>query len=79
MKSNKELIQELTEYFLTQDPQIVAKTLAAVMIDMNRLINMDSLSIEEKASLIARVHVNNASLSKFAKNGPESDLKLYII
>ena len=79
MKTNKELIQELIDYFLVQDPKIVAKVLAALMIDMNRLMHMDSLDIEEKASLITRMHFNNASLSKFAKNGPESDFKIFSI
>lgn len=76
---NREIIYKLTQYFLTQDPSIVAKSLACMMIDLNRLKNMHTLGLEEKVSLFARLDANLAELQRFAKKGPRGNMKLHNI
>ena len=58
-KTNKELINELEAYFLTQDSKVIARTLAAMMIDIHRLMNMDTLGKNEKHNLITRSYFNS--------------------
>lgn len=58
MKSNKEVIADLTAYFVTQDIHVVAKTLAATMIDVKRMWQFSMLSPEEQESLLYRVRMN---------------------
>ena len=75
-KTNKELIKELTEYFCTQDPKIVAKLLASCMIDLNRCYTIEYLSISELQSLKLRMWNNMDELRKFSENGPSGNLTL---
>jgi|HubBroStandDraft_3_1064219.scaffolds.fasta_scaffold253604_2 hypothetical protein len=77
MKTNKEVIDALTKYFITQDKETVARCLASMIIDFNRIFHLQTLPEEEKALLNARVIANVLSLRKFIKNGPEGDIKLY--
>ena len=76
--SNKELIEKLTEYLLNDcDPKVVARCLAGVMIDYNRLAHLKSLSAEETDSLWRRVRSNSDQLRKFARGEIKTPLKYY--
>lgn len=75
MKTNKEVSDKLTEYFLTQDPEVVARILAANMIDLNRLYHFELLEDDERENLFRRLDHNIGQLEEFIKNGPMSDLK----
>lgn len=77
MKTNKQVIAELTEYFLTQDPKVIAKACAATMIDVMRMWEFDKLTIPEKKSLMDRVYLNVEALRKFSENGPDGQLQLH--
>ena len=79
MKTNKEIIDDLQSYFLKQDPTLIARALAGKMIDLNRLIHIDSLEISEKINLLARLHANCAQLKKFIKNGDSGEFQLHNI
>lgn len=74
MKTNKEVIDALQGYFLQQDPKIVARTLAALMIDMNRVSRMDYLKPMEKECLLARMIHNNNELLDFI-NGKREPMR----
>ncbi len=76
MKTNKEIINELEKYFLDQEPKIIARILAAMMIDMNRLMNLDSLGKNEKECLLIRMQANKNELNRFALDGPRNESKL---
>lgn len=76
MKTNKEIINELTEYFITQDIHVVAKTLAATMIDVKRMWEFQSLELEEQKSLLYRVQMNVETIKKFAQMGPDGKLTI---
>lgn len=73
MKTNKEVINALQEFFLKQDPKDIARALAACMIDFQRMVNFEKLGSEEKACLQARLLVNVEELQRFAKEGPRND------
>lgn len=51
MKTNKQVIDELQEYYLKQDPKVIARALANMMIDMNRIHYLELLSSYEKKAL----------------------------
>lgn len=72
--TNKELIEKLVEYFLTQDSKVVARILANQMIDMRRLILLDRLPKEEAASVIKRSLLNMKELERFSRQGPKGDI-----
>jgi hypothetical protein len=74
MKTNKEVIESLVDYFITQDPKIVATLLAAQMIDMNRFYNMAKLPKDEKKLLMKRLKHNIDQLHSFIRHGPNGDL-----
>jgi hypothetical protein len=76
MKSNKEVINALQEYLVKQDAAVVARTLAALMIDMNRMLNFTSLGKNESENLIARMNANRTQLMKFIQDGPNGKLTL---
>ena len=73
-KTNKQVIQDLKEYFLTQDPKIVAHILAGLLIDLTRLYNLHKLEQDERQNLFFRLDKNIEEIKKFIKNGPDSDL-----
>jgi hypothetical protein len=77
MKTNKEVMDALTKYFITQDKETVARCLAGMIIDFNRIHHLKILPADEKALLNARVIANVLSLRRFIKNGPEGDLTLH--
>lgn len=66
---NKELIDRLQAYFLTQDPNVVARILANYMIDMHRLCCVWEIPEEEQENLACRMSINSEKLQDFAKNG----------
>lgn len=76
---NKEVVDNLIEYFLTQDKKVVCRLLANAMIDYNRLYFIDSLSTSELSSLTYRIEQNSIEVRKFAENGPDGDLTPIII
>lgn len=73
-KTNKHLIDELQEYFLTQDAKVICRTLAAMMVDLHRINNFESCGKNERDNLRMRMEINSKSLIKFAKYGPDGDL-----
>jgi len=76
---NKEVIDKLQEYFINEcDPKIVARTLAGMMVDMNRVKNIKQLTKSEKECLFDRIDNNCKQLEDFIKNGPRETLK-YIV
>lgn len=77
MKTNKEVVEKLVEYFLTQDQASVCRILANLMIDMHRINNISKLEEKEKASLFFRMDKNSKSLLDFVKNGPQGDLTVF--
>ena len=77
MKTNKQVIAELTEYFLTQDPRVIAKACAANMIDIMRMWEFQTLPPDEQKSLMDRIYLNVEALKKFAKEGPDGNLQLH--
>lgn len=79
MKTNKEVIDALQDYFLTQDPKTMCRTLAALMIDMNRMMRLDELGVDERNNLLARMILNQEQLYKFIKDGPSGNVKLHNI
>lgn len=79
MKTNKEVIDSLQEYYLNQDPKTVARALANMMIDIHRIVNINILTFHEKSILISRMHSNEAQLLKFIKEGPSEKFKLHNI
>ncbi len=74
MKTNKEVIRKLSDYFLTQNPGIVARVLANCMIDFHRIRNLDELPENEKDSLTFRIDANSQAVVDFVNNGPQGDL-----
>jgi len=73
---NKDVIDKMQNYFLQQDPASVARILAAVMIDLNRLSNIKLLGKDEKASLLNRLKLNAYQVQKFARGDIMSDIKI---
>lgn len=69
MKTNKEIIEALTEYFMTQDPKIIARSLASFSIDFTRIDEMKKLPASEKICLLKRIKANANQVRKFVKNG----------
>ncbi len=72
--SNKEVIDKLVDYFVKQNPKIVAKLLANYMVDTHRIFYHHLLPIEELEFLRQRCLKNSESLEKFIKYGPQGDL-----
>lgn len=76
--NNKEVIGKLIEYYLTQDPKMIARVLANCMVDFNRLTHYQGLSPDELERLEGRLKFNDEALRKFAKDEKHEDLKLFI-
>lgn len=74
MKTNKEVIDALIEYFLKQPPEVIARGLANSMIDIQRLYLFSECTNEEKKSLLYRTDQNIRALKKFVKDGPDGAL-----
>ena len=76
MKSNKEIINELSAYFEKQDHKTICRTLANCMIDYNRIQHAMELPKDEYERLHFRIQKNSEMVHKFAKEGCSEDLKL---
>jgi len=74
-KTNKQVIDDLTEYFCSQDPKDIARALAATMIDINRLLHCNQLSREEYECLATRMKSNLQQLENFI-NGERDAFKV---
>jgi len=79
MKTNKEIIKELTDYFMKQPQELVCKMLAGTLVDLNRLKNIDQLEVNEKLSVLFRLEHNLDQLHEFIENGSRKDLKVETI
>lgn len=71
--TNKEVIDQLQDYFLKQDPKDVARLLANMMIDMHRVATVCSLPEDEQESLSTRIQINSSTLQEFVENGFKGD------
>jgi len=78
-KTNKQVIEELTEYFLKSDPKEVARSLANFMLDIHRLTIIDALPEKERLNLCERIELNNKEFVRFAKEGPRKGEKLRVM
>ena len=58
MQTNKEVIEELKSYLMTQSPEDVARMAANLFIDLNRFLYFEELSEDERVSLIHRTSLN---------------------
>lgn len=76
--NNKQIIQKLVKYFLENDPEIVAKTLAGLMIDLNRMYTIDKLPEQEKKCLKTRLALNHKELLYFIQHGPRGKMSCHV-
>jgi hypothetical protein len=78
MKSNKEVIDKLTEFFTKKcDRNIVSHCLASMMIDMRRIRHINDITEGEQESLHLRMIQNDFELENFIeKDGNVPPLKL---
>lgn len=76
---NKEAIERLTEYYLTQDPAIICKALASAQIDINRFMTANQLDEKQRKCLIYRSRLLIKEIQKFLKNGPKGNIKIHNI
>lgn len=74
--NNKQAIEKIKEYCLTQDKENVCHALAALMIDINRIYYIDRLDEKERHNLQMRMKINIAEMQRFLIEGPDSDFKL---
>ncbi len=74
--NNKAVIEKLQQYYLTQDPKVVARLCANFLIDINRFFNIDNLSHEEEEHLLYRTERNMSQVHSFLKTGNMDDLEL---
>ena len=75
-KTNKDIIRQLTDYFMKQNQEQTCKLLASMFIDLNRIVNRKKLGADELAGLELRINWNIKQLNKFIKDGPDGDLIL---
>jgi len=75
---NKEIMDKLAAYFITQDPAVIARLAASLLIDINRIWHVENLQEEEMESLVERMEINLAQLNEFILNGPQQDLKIIV-
>lgn len=74
--NNKDLIDKLQAYLLTQNPEIVARLLANCMVDFFRLYTIKYLPFEEVESLFHRIEKNAISLREFEKKDKHEPLTM---
>jgi|APCry1669192647_1035423.scaffolds.fasta_scaffold66097_1 hypothetical protein len=74
---NKEAIKKLTDYFLEQDPGDIARILANMMIDLNRLKHLDLLPKNEADCLLMRFEKNLEELNLFLKMGSKDKINIF--
>ena len=71
---NKESLQRLKEYLLSQPPEVVATICSGLMLDIHRYANFSQLSKHEVNSLVGRTLKNSEQVQNFIKNGPSGDI-----
>ncbi len=76
MKTNKEIIEELIEYYKKQDLETVCRTLANCQVDLNRWTNIHLCEHKERESLIKRTRINAKELQRFLREGGKESLTL---
>lgn len=64
--TNRDLAKRVTAYLLKQDPELVAKFCASIMLDIARYDRLDELSKEEQINLAFRTRHNANELRNFA-------------
>jgi hypothetical protein len=74
--NNKDVIDKLQAYFLQQDPQVLTRLTANMMVDFHRLYSIESLPFEEVECLFQRIERNALSLRDFVENGPKGPLTM---
>lgn len=74
--NNKEVIDNMVKYFLTQDSEQVAQLCANLMLDIHRIVNFDALEEREEECLKIRMEKNSREYVRFAKHGPDGPLKI---
>jgi enhancing lycopene biosynthesis protein 2 len=79
MKTNKEIIDALTEYFMDADKEVLARIVANNMIDFHRLRTVRQLPEQERECLLARMDSQEEQLIDFIKNGPKCKLKCQVV
>lgn len=75
---NKQIMDRLEEYFLTQDPKIVARMCASHLVDLNRYYRLEELPYDEAVCLMQRMEMNMEQLYKFIKDGADGDIKIQL-
>lgn len=73
--NNKEALEKIKAFLLTQDPETVADVLAGHMIDVNRLANLKDLPEDERKNLWNRIHLNAQEIRRRIREGFTSNLK----
>jgi len=76
-KTNKEIIDSLTEYFMQQPPADICRALACMMIDLSRLKYIQNLDKKEKESFFRRLQMNVDQLKMFIEKGPQGKFILH--
>jgi len=75
--TNKEVIDRLQKYYLDQNnPELIARLLAAMMVDICRIKNIASIPQDELASLIFRIEMNYRAVKKFIEDGDGGKLNV---
>jgi hypothetical protein len=74
--NNKEVIDILQKYFLKQEHELVTKMLANCIVDLNRFLNFQDLSILEADHLIKRTKNNMKEIVACIKDNTNNDLQL---
>ena len=73
---NKEAIESLKKYLLSQNQKDVVHLTACMMIDINRFLNYDRLDMHERNSLLKRSKHNVKEMIKYLKNPQTASLIL---
>jgi len=71
--NNKEAIDKLESYYAEQDPRTVARALAALMLDIHRIVTVDRLPEGEAINLKNRMVLNSQAFVDFIKNGSKGE------
>jgi hypothetical protein len=74
---NKELMDKLQDYFLTQDQKTVCRLAASLMIDLNRILYATALPAKELDCLVFRVRHMIEELRNFADHDCKDELFLF--
>lgn len=69
-------MENLTQYLLKQDREMVARACSGFMVDFCRIRSMNDLPEKELACLVERIDQNAKTVHRFAKNGPEGEFKV---